>query len=426
MVSFPTNCHVKHFLTYPRSSDDTSVAILHAPQNATANLLFHKTITSPNRRYGGIHPLVSVESHRTHLASLVKESLQYLPSHLKRPDVVAATRGPGMRASLAVGLDTAKGLSVAYGVPLVGVNHMQAHALTPRLLSAMENTGMTDVKPEFPFLTLLVSGGHTMLVHSKGLTSHKVLASTIDIAIGDMVDKCARIILPPDLLSQQTESVAYGRLLEQFCFTKGKADWKYNLPESEERVKEQKMNLESFGDWRLVRPLTKDGVMKRKPIFSFSGLGSTIERYIESKNGNLEYGERRALGKELMMFAFEHVASKIILVLSSLPEASGIKALVVSGGVASNKFLRHILKEYLAHAGYPEIELITPPPKYCTDNAAMIAWAGYEMYQAGYETELDVHPVRKWSLDNDVVAEEAEDGALETGGVLGIKGWRKR
>ena len=202
------------------SCDDTSVAILEKHKNNSATLHFHEKITSEYEKYGGINPIRAHESHQKNLASLVNEALHCLPPqhHVdfsagthrgfylenewkqprKLPDFITFTRGPGMRASLITGIDTAKGLAVAWQVPILGVNHMQAHALTPRLVSAIEakSAGIEAAAPAFPYLTLLVSGGHTMLVHSRDLCNHQIYAYTVDIAIGDMLDKCARISYP--------------------------------------------------------------------------------------------------------------------------------------------------------------------------------------------------------------------------------------
>lgn len=349
-------CSLRQLILIPFDSDDTSVAVLHSPSSSpsTATLLAHKTITCPNRIYGGIHPLVSVSFHRSHLAALVSSVLPSLPNQ-RKPDLVAVTRGPGMLASLAVGLDTAKGLALAWRVPLIGVNHMQAHALTPRLLSALENGEKKIVggvlTSEFPFMTLLVSGGHTMVLKSTGLTDHTILAKTIDIALGDVVDKCARTILPTEVLEQKGDSVAYGAVLEEYCFSdrEGEEDmYRYHVEGSAARKLEDGMDVEKWGDWKLSKPLTKTGLAKKLMEFSFSGLGSTLDRYFESKitagQEIISEQERKEIGRKLMMLAFEHVASRVVMGLDSLgdDERRAIKHLVVSGGVAANRFLKHM------------------------------------------------------------------------------------
>lgn len=333
-----------------------------------------------------------------------------------------------MLAALASGMDTAKGLAIAWGVPMVGVHHMQAHALTPRLLSALEGRG-EEIKPEFPFLTLLVSGGHTILLKSEGLTSHKILAETIDIALGDMVDKCARRILPEGTLEKRGGAVAYGAVLEEFCFEgRGEEAYDYHVVKTPERKLQDARNTEKWGDWKLSRPLTKNEKVRRLQDISFCGLGSTVDRYFDFKPGGdaaVSVEERKALGREAMMLAFEHVASRVAVVLDNMEEPA--RTLVMSGGVAANKFLQYLMKKYLKEKGYPDIQLIVPPQKYCTDNAAMIAWAGLEMYRDGWETDNSTTAVRKWSLDDDVYVQKEEAGdEYGVGGVLGIRGWKRR
>ncbi|RPB04763.1 hypothetical protein L873DRAFT_1840267 [Choiromyces venosus 120613-1] len=415
--------HTPSTLSSP--NDDTSVALLHSPPDSpgTATLLASKTQTCPNRIYGGIHPLASVQFHRQNLMPLL-QSLE-IP---RKPDLIAVTRGPGMLAALATGVDTAKGLSVAWGVPMVGVHHMQAHALTPRLVAAL-NGGNGGV--EFPFLTLLVSGGHTILLESRALTSHKILAETIDIALGDMVDKCARRILPGEVMESHPEAVSYGAALEKFCFPEEGPDYAYHPHKTPERKQEDEEKVKTWGEWKIARPLTKNEKVHFSDAFSFCGLGSTLDRYFCMKSGgprSISVEERKALGREVMMIAFEHVASRIVAALqaSKTPPST----LVISGGVAANKFLENILSKYLSQNGY-DIRIVIPPQKYCTDNAAMIAWAGLEMYRAGYTSAPTATPVRKWSLDNDAHYEsndiDCEPGDKNgPGGVLGISGWVKR
>lgn len=373
------------------------------------------------------------ESHQQSLASLVAKALKCLPAvqnkgdgnvqharKVRKPDFVTVTRGPGMRPSLTTGLDTAKGLSVAWGVPLVGVNHMQAHALTPRLVRALDAAEKESRAPEeenhtntpsFPFLTLLVSGGHTMLVYSKALCDHQILASTTDIAIGDVIDKCARDILPQSYLDSASD-VMYGRLLEDFTFPTKPPQYDYTPPKSfmsPRHVKEY--------DWTFNSPYSSPGdggAMTYANIFSYSGIGSKVKRIMTTTHPDLGEAGRRILAREAMTIAFEHLASRVLFALER-PEVKEVNALVVSGGVASNQFLKTILRTILDANGYKYIDLVFPPPKFCTDNAAMIAWTGMEMYEAGYRTSLRARAIRKWSIDPN-----AEDA-----GILGADEWSK-
>ena len=350
MPSRRPNVHLQNL------SDDTSVAILEQRQPYSAKLLFHRKITADNSANAGIHPAVAVASHQEHLAHLLEESLEALPLldsncdvpdsrkvvtsssrgqwlQKQKPDFVSVTRGPGMTAALTTGLDTAKGLAIAWQVPLVGVNHMQAHALTPRLVHAMK-CGKQEIgeKPAFPFLTLLVSGGHTLLVHSNSTCDHSILGSTTDIAIGDAIDKMARSIIPSEELAGK--EIMYGRILERYAFGKDCADYQYTPPRSRS---EEIAPRATRWEWSLPVPLSEG----KKMDFSFSGLGSAVKRICDSKGSQMDRPERVELAREGMRVAFEHLAIRVIWSLRDLQRSGQeITHLVISGGVASNGFLK--------------------------------------------------------------------------------------
>jgi N6-L-threonylcarbamoyladenine synthase len=417
-------------LAIETSCDDTSVAVLEK-HNYKSKLHFHSKVTCDNRDFQGVHPLVALESHQKNLAALVNTALESLPiqpsaiAHLgntllidhgrgaqlrKKPNFVTVTRGPGMRANLNTGLDTAKGLVVAWQVPLLGVNHMQAHALTPRLVSSLEaNDESQGLEPRFPFVSLLVSGGHTMLVHSRGLCDHQILAKTSDIAIGNVIDKCARDILPASTLGA-AGSLTYGRLLEDFAFPGGSEDYGYEAPAT--RGEEIRVKDLGYG-WSITPPLsqTRAGAKDSLMEFSYSGIGSTVKRIMASKP-EISGIERRALARETMCVAFEHLASRLLVALQS-QELKAVDTVVVSGGVASNQYLKHVLRMNLDRRGFGHMRLTFPPPSLCTDNAAMIAWTGIEMWENGWRSGLDISSLREWAVDS----------VANDGGVLGADGW---
>ncbi|KAI9849696.1 MAG: hypothetical protein M1837_002822 [Sclerophora amabilis] len=425
-------------LAIETSCDDTSVAVLEEHRgnpSVGATLHFHSKVTSHDRRFQGIHPLVALESHQTNLGNLVNEALSSLPkingsardgfnnnvvalngssSERKKPDFISVTRGPGMRSNLNVGLDMAKGLSIAWQIPLLAINHMQAHALTPRLVSALETESGVPADPAFPFLSLLVSGGHTMLIHSKELTDHTMLAATSDIAVGDMVDKVARNILPPDV-REQAECTMYGQLLERFAFPNLSTKHEYQPPASRS---EELASKPSRWGWSFGLPLAEKG-SSRAAEFSFSGLESSIARRFTESTEAIDDDERRALAQEAFRVAFEHLASRIVFGLQHLRDQDSantnreISTLVVSGGVASNDYLRIILRKFLDIRGFSHVRIIFPPAALCVDNAAMIAWTGMEMFEAGWRSRLSCRSLRKWALDP----------AAEDGGILGVPGW---
>lgn len=420
------------------ASDDTSVSIVEKHPNNAATVHFLENVTADTRQYRGIHPIEALLSHQESLAKLVNKALGYLPPAeaqsssdslivndgrkiaRRLPDFVAATRGPGMRSNLAVGIDTAKGLAVAWQRPFIGVHHMQAHLLTPRLVSALGGNG-SSVQPEFPFLSILVSGGHSMLVHSRSLIEHEIIASTVDIAMGETLDKSAREILPESLL-QDAKTTMYGKMLEKFAFPNGPADYAdYRPPKNRG---EEQIRRESPWGWSITTPFANTRYLQ----FSFSCISSTVSRIFQERakagRESMSNDERIALAREVMRVCFEHLASRTIIALETLKQKrlhgqsndEEIKTLVVSGGVAANKFLMTALRSFLDVRGFEQVRIVAPPPYLCTDNAAMIGWAGIEMFEAGWSTDLNAKAVRRWTLDP-----QAEDG-----GILGIDGWIRR
>jgi N6-L-threonylcarbamoyladenine synthase len=403
-------------LAIESSCDDTSVSVVEK-DTTHAVLHFNQRITANNGHLRGIHPIIALESHEENLAHLLKQAITHLPSRNGStvPDFISVTRGPGMRSNLSVGLSTAKGLAVAWGVPLLGVHHMQAHALTPRLVSSLDNCNGSEQKPRFPFLSLLVSGGHTLLVRSQSLTSHTILATTTDIAIGDCLDKAARYILPEELLSS-TSHTSYGSLLEAFAFPSTTYD--YAAPKTRSGEIEIALAPTPYG-WRIPVPLANTRNMQ----FSFSGIASYIQRVSAegwdparerlaqtSRVKPMTIEEARFLARDTMRAAFEHLASRVVMALGAESEPS--QTLVVSGGVAANGFLRHVLSSFLRVRGFGDVQVMAPPIHLCTDNAAMIGWAGIEMYEAGFRNTLDIRAVPKWGLEN-LLSPEKEFDALK-------------
>lgn len=440
-------------LAIETSCDDTSVAVLSLALTEDAKrdgrgllhlksqVLFHEKVTARSEGYGGIHPLVALHSHQTNLGLLLQKALCQLDavhavdgahgqfpgkSHW-RPDFVSVTRGPGMRSNLSVGVDTAKGLALAWGVPLVGVHHMQAHALTPRLCSTLPSVRKPEhivtkaeggietslwspqkLRPTFPFLSVLASGGHTMLISSQSLLEHKTLAETGDIAIGACLDKVARAVLPSELLIPP-----YGRALEDFAFPNGKDSYDYTPPA---RRGDEIESRDTRWGWQIRPPLAENayGKSSRRMIYSFAGMLTHVERLM-AVDAHRSLDERRDMAREVLRVAFEHLTSRVLIHVTDLDpvERQKVKTVVVSGGVAANKFLRHVMRSILDIRGFPKVTLEFPPVELCTDNALMIAWAGMEMFTGEYRSKLDIQPIRKWSMDP----------AGEDGGILGVGGW---
>ncbi|KAG6067747.1 hypothetical protein E4U16_008110 [Claviceps sp. LM84 group G4] len=443
-------------LAIESSCDDTAVAILSHTRRRT-ELLFNERICADNRAFKGVHPIISNDAHQRTLAPLVQRALLALPDagysssspsphicvtssdgtlYKRRPDFVSVTRGPGILTNLSVGINMAKGLAVAWNVPLVGVHHMQAHALTPRLVAALQQPSSTsseqhtvdnvdisqrDLSPQFPFLTLLVSGGHTQLVHSASLTEHHVLATTIDHAIGNLLDQTARVILPPSILASSPD-VMYGRLLESFAFdtttTTTTTNNNNHPPNYHEYFQPALSRMDEMTPvptsypWALSLPFRES----RRLAFCFSSLHMQVHRIAEHIPLD-DIPQRRCLAQHILRAAFQHLASRIVLALQDIPGLSRdvARTLAVSGGVASNQFLKHVLRETLSARGYPGVNILAPPVALCTDNAAMIAWTGMEMFEGGWVSDLGIRAVGKWPMS---------EGGRDA--ILGVEGWVRR
>lgn len=216
----------------------------------------------------------------------------------------------------------------------------------------------------------------------------------------------------------------YGSLLEKFVFPNGPADFADYVPprnRGEEVVKRK-----SQWGWSVTTPFANTRALQ----LSFSSIASMAGKILQKRDRDgqdIETDERIGLGKEVMRVCFEHLASRTVIALEELrlrqsghggdgDGDEGIKTLVVSGGVAANKFLMTVLRSFLDVRGFEDVDIVAPPVYLCTDNAAMIGWAGIEMFEAGWETDLSVRALRKWTLD----------AMEEDGGIMGPGGWVER
>ena len=259
-------------------------------------------------------------------------------------DAIAATAGPGLIGGVMVGLVTGKALAMASDKPLIAINHLEGHALSPRL---------ADETLEFPYLLLLVSGGHCQLLLVEGVGRYRRLATTIDDALGEAFDKTAKML-----------GLGYpgGPAVER---------------------------LAAQGDPGAV-PLPRPLLGSREPHFSFAGLKSAVMRAKQS-------GEHADAD---IAAAFQQAAIDCIVdrTRRGLERVGGIETLVVAGGVAANKAIRTSLETL---AGQHAMRFVAPPLSLCTDNAAMIAWAGLERLGLGQNDPLDIAARPRWPLDPD-------------------------
>ncbi|PRT53603.1 tRNA N6-adenosine threonylcarbamoyltransferase, mitochondrial [Wickerhamiella sorbophila] len=355
-------------LAMESSCDDSAVCLIDRLESGP-KLVDHRKSTLNSAKEGGIIPIDALAHHLQQLAPLVQSMLE--ENGRPKIDLVCATQGPGMFSSLAAGLQVAKGLAVAYNVPLIPVHHMLGHLLTPRFFTNGQS-------PTYPFLSLLVSGGHTMLVLSASVTSHRVLVDTIDIAVGNAVDKCARSLgLVGNML---------GKELDEFCRTGDVAQ----IPD----------------DLNFPLPLEKRAAASSL-AFSFAHYASIMPRV--SKKFALDPLEeqpeeiRRAIGKRLQADIFHHISRKTTRALNQLVEDGVIPKtqsidFVCAGGVAANSVLRSTLETLKSPV---PLKLHFPHLEWCTDNALMIGWAGIEMYEAGIKNSgMAAVPLAKWPLSS--------------------------
>lgn len=362
-------------LAIESSCDDATVALIHRPKNQPPVLVEHVKESLDNTMAGGIIPLDARNHHQKHLAPMVKDLLAR--HSIKRPDMVAATRGPGMIGSLSAGYNLAKGLSVAWDVPLVGVHHMLGHLVTPRFFQSLDQP-----VPRYPFVSLLVSGGHTMLVLSKSALEHKVLANTVDIAIGDMLDKCARELgITGSMLGKEMEA-----------FVNTKLDSPHNVPD----------------EFVMPNPLQNKGGRVNLAAYSFAAYITALriaqQKYFGSTQLNdLPEPTRQEIARRVQHAIFNHLATKTALALSQalesriIPRTENPLDFVCAGGVASNLNLRDMLRTHLSDLNLTHHY---PPPKWCTDNALMIGWAGIELWELGLCTDLSALPSAKWPIED--------------------------
>ena len=324
------------------SCDETAAALVTDDGRVLAHALQGQE--AAHAPFGGVVPEIAARAHADALTPLVARALDEAGVALAEVDAVAATAGPGLIGGVMVGLVTGKALAHAADKPLIAVNHLEGHALSPRLVQR-------DLA--FPYLLLLVSGGHCQLLVVAGVGHYRRIATTIDDAVGEAFDKAAKLL-----------GLGYpgGPALER---------------------------LAAEGDPAAV-PLPRPLLGAAEPHFSFAGLKSAVARAVQS-------GEHRPAD---IAASFQAAAVDCLLDRTerALGEAGPVTALVVAGGVAANGLVRARLT---ALASARDLPFVAPPGWLCTDNAAMIAWAGCERLALGLTDGLEVAARPRWPLDPD-------------------------
>ncbi len=326
------------------SCDETGIALYDSERGLLSDALYSQV--EIHREYGGVVPELASRDHVRKALPLLEQVLR--DGGCERPDAVTYTAGPGLVGALMVGATLARSLALGWGVPVLGVHHMEGHLLAPML---------EEEQPTYPFVALLVSGGHTQLVRVDGIGRYKMLGESLDDAAGEAFDKTAKMLGEPypggPHIARLAESGDPGR---------------YDFP----------------------RPM----VAKPGLDFSFSGLKTHTMTTLEDAGGRDGVDEQTRAD---IACAFQlAVVDTLVIKCRRALEAEGLDTLVIAGGVSANTELRQRLKAALAKLGG---QVFYPAPRYCTDNGAMIAYAGCQRLLAG-EIDPPDAPVRpRWPLD---------------------------
>ena len=334
------------------SCDETAAAIVERDEGDKAHIESNIVWSQIEDHvpYGGVVPEIAARAHVEILDGLVKRALEEAKIELKDIDAIAATGGPGLIGGLIVGLMTAKALALAANKPFIAVNHLEGHALTAKLTNNLD----------YPYLLLLVSGGHTQVILVKGLGDYKRLGTTIDDALGEAFDKTAKLL-----------GLAYpgGPIIEK---------------------------LAAQGDSHRVelpRPLKGE----KRLDFSFSGLKTAV-RQVAMEMAPLSDKDIADIAASFELAVTDTLSDRVERSLAVFKNDYPDKeaCLVVAGGVASNKAIRNSLQKLCDTHGF---KFIAPPIGLCTDNAAMIAYAGLQHFIHGDRSSFNIAPRSRWPLD---------------------------
>ena len=331
------------------SCDDTAAAVVRGV--GVQGTILSSVVegqTSLHAAFGGVVPEIAARAHAERLDHCVEAALARAGMGLREMDAIAVTAGPGLIGGVLSGVMLAKGLATATGLPLIGVNHLAGHALTPRLTDALA----------FPYLMLLVSGGHCQFLRVAGPDAFTRLGGSIDDAPGEAFDKVAKVLGLAQPGGPAVEAAARTGDARRFA---------------------------------LPRPLLD----RPGCDLSFSGLKTAVLRQrdaLVALHGGIRVQDRADLCAGFQRAVADVLAEKTRRALAMGP----VQALAVAGGVAANRTIRAALE---AVAGAAGLRFLAPPLALCTDNAAMIAWAGIELYRAGHRDGMDLSARPRWPLD---------------------------
>lgn len=334
------------------SCDETSAAIVNSQREILSNILISQI--KEHSVYGGVVPEVGARAHLDVLETIISQALQQANVNLDDLDGIAVTAGPGLIGGIFVGITMAKAIAAAKNLPFLAVNHLAGHALTARLAEPLE----------FPYLLLLVSGGHSQLVLVKSALDYVLLGTTLDDAVGEAFDKVAKIL-----------GLTYpgGPSIERLAISG---------------------NHKRF---KLPRPLLQHKDASLKCSFSFSGLKTAVRQEI-AQLSSFQDDDQKDMAASFQAAVLDILVDRSRNALEfCLKQKISLNAFVVGGGVGANQALRKALQDVSQAL---RIKFIAPPPNLCTDNAAMIAWAGIEKLQQNAVDSLDFIPRPRWPLES--------------------------
>jgi len=331
------------------SCDETAAAIVSDNKEILANVVLSQT--TEHLPYGGVVPEIAARAHIEHIEAVINKALADAKLDYEDIDAVAATGGPGLIGGVIVGVMTGKSIAAVHDKPFVAVNHLEGHALTVRLTH--------DVP--FPFLLLLVSGGHCQFLMVEGVGKYKKLGGTIDDALGEAFDKTAKMLGLGYPGGPAVEALAKQGDEKAFAFS--------------------------------VPMKGREGC-----DFSFSGLKTSVRTQVKEleKTAPLTERQKADICASFQYAVAESVCDRTVNAIEQFKKNyPSARHFVLAGGVAANQYMRNKLEKLLAHH---HLELVAPPIKLCTDNAAMIAWAGLERFALGMIDGLDFEPKARWPL----------------------------
>ena len=339
------------FLGIETSCDETAAAIVKNNSDGTGEILSNivSSQVEEHREFGGIVPELAARAHVEKIEFIVQKAIEESNFNLENLDGIAATAGPGLIVCLTVGLNIGKAIAGSLKKPFIAVNHLEGHALSPKI----------NNKIEFPYLLLLISGGHTQFLEVNGVNNYKRLGTTIDDALGEAFDKTAKLL-----------GIEFpgGPKIEEWA---KKGDGAY---------------------FKLPKPILKKGGCN----LSFAGLKTAVLRTSKKlKNEKEKYHLAASFQKTINEILYEK--TKIAMKEFSKNKKNKQNTFVIAGGVAANLSIRENLSKLAKEKNFTSI---FPPINLCTDNAAMIAWAGIERYKINLIDNLEFPSKARWPLDS--------------------------